>query len=362
MIEQQRQQYHLQTTFIYRPCSGDRVFAEHLDQSMIVIKWPSGCRHVIGGYLTIFPGGSQVWRASAREYLAAHVKHFHGVAWDEQGTLHVQSPQKVEPSEVYRVVRGAPIAGWQEAFRAEALAYKAGMPATWILDGVTLRPQLSAVTAPSTLQWTKYVHHDHEADLGSMRVRVWAVGINHPEIVGWKGQTDCDVTGGIGGIAPADDPYTMCAKALKTQIGYCWAESSVVTELKRYVELGEARWLARDADDELDSAINWYEAHRTEIVQVLENAGLLVPVTVPDVIKRLQSEEIGCCYNEQQLTEELNRFRALGEEGWLEQATSTEKEWFREHRDRVLAVLCATEPDVLIVKRRPRGDEEDDNE
>ena len=80
--------------FVYRPTTGDRVFAELPSEWIKIVKWRNGCRHVIGGTHLVFDAAMsrQYWRGIARRLAAAIVTSKSGVAWDEQGTINLIVP------------------------------------------------------------------------------------------------------------------------------------------------------------------------------------------------------------------------------------------------------------------------------
>jgi hypothetical protein len=81
-------------TFIYCPKSGDRVFASLETNAIKVVKWPNGCRHVVGGvtlsYHTATP--NEHWRYDAVLVAKELVEIIGGIAWDEQGTISMVVP------------------------------------------------------------------------------------------------------------------------------------------------------------------------------------------------------------------------------------------------------------------------------
>lgn len=80
--------------FIYRPKSGDRVFAHQAHETIVVVEWANGCRHVIGGtllrYSTAVPG--RWWRADAKVVATQVVASVGGIAWDDQGEVSLIVP------------------------------------------------------------------------------------------------------------------------------------------------------------------------------------------------------------------------------------------------------------------------------
>ena len=80
--------------FVYRPTTGDRVFAELPSEWIKIVTWRNGCRHVIGGTHLVFDAAMprQYWRDIARRLAAAIVTAKSGVAWDERGTINLIVP------------------------------------------------------------------------------------------------------------------------------------------------------------------------------------------------------------------------------------------------------------------------------
>lgn len=84
------------TAFIYHPRSGDRIFATnvHGGTGIVLVRWQNGCAHVVGGvhltWGTACPG--QHWRNDARAIATHVVNSFGGVAWDDQGIIHLIVP------------------------------------------------------------------------------------------------------------------------------------------------------------------------------------------------------------------------------------------------------------------------------
>lgn len=80
--------------FIYRPRAGDRVFAYQAHETIVVVSWVNGCRHVIGGtllrYSTAVPG--RWWRSSATMVATQVVASVGGIAWDDQGEVSLVVP------------------------------------------------------------------------------------------------------------------------------------------------------------------------------------------------------------------------------------------------------------------------------
>jgi hypothetical protein len=82
------------TVFIYQPTTGDRVFASRPNQFVRVVEWQNGCRHVTGGvhfsWQTATAG--RHWRGPAVAMATAIVAAVGGVAWDENGVVHLVVP------------------------------------------------------------------------------------------------------------------------------------------------------------------------------------------------------------------------------------------------------------------------------
>lgn len=76
--------------FVYRPRSGDRVFAYYPTEEVGIALWGNGSRHVFGGvHLVLCPGGQGSPRLLARRFTEDLVASHGGIAWDEQGIVHV---------------------------------------------------------------------------------------------------------------------------------------------------------------------------------------------------------------------------------------------------------------------------------
>jgi hypothetical protein len=83
--------------FIYRPRSGDRVFAARAPEDAIpaIVTWPgNGCRHVVGGVHLVYEAAEsrRWWWDCARRMAGLIVDAVGGVAWDDQGTIHLAVP------------------------------------------------------------------------------------------------------------------------------------------------------------------------------------------------------------------------------------------------------------------------------
>lgn len=88
--------------FIYCPKSGDRVLREHgasatahkAHPDLAVIRWQNGSRHVIGGVHLIYEASQsgRWWRTAARTMATALIHVAGGIAWDEQGAIHLVVP------------------------------------------------------------------------------------------------------------------------------------------------------------------------------------------------------------------------------------------------------------------------------
>ena len=118
--------------FIYQPRSGDRVFACNNDvPSIIVLKWDDGCRTIVGGHhLELRCAEPKRWcRAAARRLFSEVVAYSGGIAWDDQGVVHIISPRlallklarvlpdllpEIGRQEVMSALWRAKIARWQE--------------------------------------------------------------------------------------------------------------------------------------------------------------------------------------------------------------------------------------------------------
>lgn len=82
--------------FIYRPVSGDRVFAEKPVPDICFLVWGNGCRHIVGGqrldYSTAVPRAW--WRDMAKKTAEVVIKRFGGIAWDDQGLVSLVVPSR----------------------------------------------------------------------------------------------------------------------------------------------------------------------------------------------------------------------------------------------------------------------------
>lgn len=102
----------MQTHFIYRPKSGDRVFFESPGEGIRVTKWQNGCRHVQGGVFfrwstQLAPKGS--WRPLAKLVLQSLMSPIGGIAWDEQGILYAVVPLRYAPQVYQGMLTASPI-------------------------------------------------------------------------------------------------------------------------------------------------------------------------------------------------------------------------------------------------------------
>ncbi len=96
--------------FIYRPKSGDRVFAEREAVGLAFARWPNGCRHVIGGAAPLaYTGGSRDWRSAAHSAAKAFVAARGGIAWDDRGEISIIVPceHAFEAARVMEALGGA---------------------------------------------------------------------------------------------------------------------------------------------------------------------------------------------------------------------------------------------------------------
>lgn len=127
------EQHHI-VTFIYQPCSGDRVFAESYPDDKAtpeVVKHPNGCRHVIGGahlwWDTVVP--TKWWRTQAKVLADKLLQQWGGVAWDDQGTIHIVT---CEPSKVCAAMDAAARAFGASTCAEEALWAAVANDHAWI--------------------------------------------------------------------------------------------------------------------------------------------------------------------------------------------------------------------------------------
>jgi len=83
-------------TFIYCPCSGDRVFAWNPTDRIVIVRWGDRCRTVLGGGRLEIPASEPGnWcRKDARRLAAQAVCAIGGIAWDDQGVVNIVAPRK----------------------------------------------------------------------------------------------------------------------------------------------------------------------------------------------------------------------------------------------------------------------------
>jgi hypothetical protein len=84
------------SVFIYQPRSGSRVFASQIAATIGVVRWSNGCRHVLGGLHLEWSSAvpRQHWRTPGRALATSVVQAVGGIAWDEQGLLHLIVPRR----------------------------------------------------------------------------------------------------------------------------------------------------------------------------------------------------------------------------------------------------------------------------
>lgn len=116
------------TTFVYRPQSGDRVFACHPTADIVVVEWANGCRHVVGGVKLAYhtAGQGQWWRTAARAMADAIIPATGGVAWDCQGEVSLVVPCWCAVEVHRRMVSARPHHDEGEDDRKEAALVVAG--------------------------------------------------------------------------------------------------------------------------------------------------------------------------------------------------------------------------------------------
>ncbi len=88
------------TTFVYAPQRGDRIFANGLKSShMALVRYANGSAHVLGGielvYSTANPGNH--WRSELRAMLSGMARNIPLIAWDVCGEIHVKTPLRYAP-------------------------------------------------------------------------------------------------------------------------------------------------------------------------------------------------------------------------------------------------------------------------
>jgi len=95
-------------TWIYKPRSGDRVFAQREHPELAVHTWEDGCRHVAGGVLlsVVAAEAGAWWRDDATALAKAIVAVAGGLAWDEQGTITLIVPASAALQAARLLARG----------------------------------------------------------------------------------------------------------------------------------------------------------------------------------------------------------------------------------------------------------------
>jgi hypothetical protein len=82
--------------FVYHPRSSDRVFACWVEGIGLptVITWQNGCRHVVGGTHLVYESAEPRahWRYDAERMARRIIDMTGGIAWDDQGTIHLVVP------------------------------------------------------------------------------------------------------------------------------------------------------------------------------------------------------------------------------------------------------------------------------
>lgn len=180
--------------FIYRPRSGDRVFAVKTHEEIASVEWRNGSRHVAGGchlwWTASCPGAW--WRSDAVTMAAAIVRRYGGIGWDDQGTVclivpvraAVQAAKLMEAvAPAFRQIPGeewASVAQRQEWLEADRLANLARLVlAGWGLpeEGETWPRLFSGGEVPRrwAAHWTtKWAEKEKEEDKCEV-VLEWAI-------------------------------------------------------------------------------------------------------------------------------------------------------------------------------------------
>jgi hypothetical protein len=127
--------------FVYCPKSGDRVFAEKPHTTISILRWSNRCRHVIGGCHLSYAAANagSWWRTQAVRLATAIVDSVGGIAWDEQGTVHLIVPAPSAYQADRLVSRASPKTSSDE--RLENAIALSGI-------GCPLAPDLSSVSGP----------------------------------------------------------------------------------------------------------------------------------------------------------------------------------------------------------------------
>jgi len=140
----------MSTTFVYCPRSGDRIFAALAVNGVVLIRWPNGCSHVVGGthlsWGTAAPG--EHWRDLARAIATRLVETFGGVAWDEQGAVHMVVPPHTSGTveHLVRATRIRAVHRHREEYDDTSNAVACLLAGTMHLDPETQHPCTSTPT------------------------------------------------------------------------------------------------------------------------------------------------------------------------------------------------------------------------
>jgi hypothetical protein len=101
----------MKPVFVYCPRAGTRVFAARAsaDGLPTIITWRgNGSSHIVGGVHLAYEAAEarRWWRDSARRMAGLIVDAVGGVAWDDQGTIHLAVPW-LSAAEADRLMRAA---------------------------------------------------------------------------------------------------------------------------------------------------------------------------------------------------------------------------------------------------------------
>lgn len=147
-------------TFVYQPRSGDRVFAQKEASSVTVTLFANGSRVVEGDYVELAynaaaPG--RWWRDTARRVAEQIVQAVGGLAWDNQGSIHLIVPPAaaLTAASIMQAAGGEDLQ-WEDRVRAAsgATAQEGRLLQAGILRVATDRDgHLIPAVAPSTPPW-----------------------------------------------------------------------------------------------------------------------------------------------------------------------------------------------------------------
>ncbi len=128
--------------FIYQPKSGDRVFAQNEGNTIQVVRWSNGCRHVYGGIMFEFNAASQglYWRGQAVRMATMLVAKVGGIAWDTQGVISVVVPHQHAKMVLMWMSAAAKVSGAQLRTEQIVEAHARMLLSGWEPEAETMDP------------------------------------------------------------------------------------------------------------------------------------------------------------------------------------------------------------------------------